>query len=191
MDILTNHQGEMTPDEKEATHIIYSAVDPLPGSRSAGTRRRDPPVLLSGVVRGFRIRAIADNIPDCPHSPGDIRHRLSVDDLCPPGTRSQEIGQIDSPEAQTFAVAQAKSGKRKSARSSAVFLKKPRADDEDSQDLTKDIDNPPAETNWIEVKACSSNSAFGPATPQPPKREPEMMLLKFATITDLDNADRV
>ena len=52
--------------------------------------------------------------------------------------------------------------------------------------MTKDMDDPQPETNLTEVKAGSSNSASGPATPQP-KRDPEMMPLKYATMTDLDD----
>ena len=52
--------------------------------------------------------------------------------------------------------------------------------------MTKDMDYPQPETNLTEVKAGSSNSVSGPATPQP-KRDPEMMPLKYATMTDLDD----
>lgn len=45
-DIVTNHQGEMTMDEEEATHIIYPAVDPLPEDYARPTFRRDKHVMI-------------------------------------------------------------------------------------------------------------------------------------------------
>lgn len=237
-DIVTNHQGEMTPDEEEATHIIYPAVDPLPEDYARPTFRRDKHVMIhwyyfpesfdTWVPNTFDL---PDNVPDCPLSPGDRwrvsaswvtdleeynewmseedyevdeagrkkvhKHRLSVDDLMSAGDEKvKKPGKLTHQKRKRSPSPQAKGGKRKSGRSPAVFQKKPRADDEESEDLTKDMDDPPAETNLTEVKASSSNSASGPATPQPPKRDPEMMPLKYATMTDLDddidraNADR-
>ncbi|KAL1396205.1 hypothetical protein pipiens_010684 [Culex pipiens pipiens] len=40
-EIVTNHQGEMTIDEKETMHIIYPAVDPLPEDYAWPMFRRD------------------------------------------------------------------------------------------------------------------------------------------------------
>lgn len=72
----------------------------------------------------------------------------------------------------------AKSGsKRKSGRSPAVFQKRPRPDDDESEDLTKDMEDPPSEPNITEVKASTTNSASGPATPNT-KRDPDMAPLK-------------
>uniref|UniRef100_A0A1Q3EY50 Putative chromatin remodeling factor subunit n=1 Tax=Culex tarsalis TaxID=7177 RepID=A0A1Q3EY50_CULTA len=237
-DIVTNHQGEMTPDEEEATHIIYPAVDPLPEDYARPTFRRDKHVMIhwyyfpesfdTWVPNTFDL---PDNVPDCPLSPGDRwrvsaswvtdleeynewmaeedyevdeagrkkvhKHRLSVDELMSAGDEKvKKPGKLAHQKRKRSPSPQAKGGKRKSGRSPAVFQKKPRADDEESEDLTKDMDDPPAETNLTEVKASSSNSASGPATPQPAKRDPEMMPLKYATMTDLDddidraNADR-
>lgn len=70
---------------------------------------------------------------------------------------------------------QMKSGKRKSGRSPAVFQKKSRADDEECEDLTKDMEDPQAEPNITEVKPSSSNSE--PATPAF-KKDPELMPIK-------------
>lgn len=80
-----------------------------------------------------------------------------------------------------------KGGKRKSGRSPATFQqKKSRADDEESEDLTKDMDDPPAEPSIQEVKPTASNSASGPATPTTTKRDPDMAPLKGSVVQDLD-----
>lgn len=68
-----------------------------------------------------------------------------------------------------------KSGKRKSGRSPAVFQKKTRAEDEESEDLTKDMEDPQVEPNITEVKPSTSSS--GPATPTT-KKDPELMPIK-------------
>lgn len=236
-DIVTNHQGEMTLDEEEATHIIYPAVDPLPEDYARPTFRRDKHVMIhwyyfpesydTWVPNTFDL---PDNVPDCPMSPGDRwrvsaswvtdledynewmaeedyevdeggrkkinKLRLGVEDLMSGGSDDKvKKSKVIHQKRKRSPSPLAKGGKRKSGRSPAVFQKKPRADDEESEDMTKDMDDPQPETNLTEVKASSSNSASGPATPQP-KRDPEMMPLKYATMTDLDddidraNADR-
>ncbi|XP_053692375.1 SWI/SNF complex subunit SMARCC1 isoform X1 [Sabethes cyaneus] len=227
-DIVTNHQGEMTPDEEEATHIVYPAVDPLPEDYARPTFRRDKHVMIhwyyfpesydTWVPNTFDL---PDNVPDCPQSPGDRwrvsaswitdleeynewmaeedyevdeagrkkihKHRLGVEDIMSGGADDKiKKAKVVHQKRKRSPSPQAKSGKRKSGRSPAVFQKKPRADDEESEDMTKDMDDPQPETNLTEVKAGSSNSASGPATPQP-KRDPEMMPLKYATMTDLDD----
>ncbi|XP_055634606.1 SWI/SNF complex subunit SMARCC1 isoform X2 [Toxorhynchites rutilus septentrionalis] len=236
-DIVTNHQGEMTLDEEEATHIIYPAVDPLPEDYARPTFRRDKHVMIhwyyfpesydTWIPNTFDL---PDNVPDYPLSPGDRwrvsaswvtdleeynewmpeedyevdeagrkklhKLRLGVEDLMA-GSGDDKVRRtkVIHQKRKRSPSPQAKGGKRKSGRSPAVFHKKTRADDEDSEDMTKDMDDPQPETNLTEVKASSSNSASGPATPQP-KRDPEMMPLKYATMTDLDddidraNADR-
>lgn len=70
---------------------------------------------------------------------------------------------------------QLKSGKRKSGRSPAVFQKKSRVDDEESEDLTKDMDDPQVEPNITEVKPSTSISE--PTTPAT-KKDPELMPIK-------------
>lgn len=235
-DIVTNHQGEMTLDEEEATHIIYPAVDPLPEDYARPMFRRDKHVMIhwyyfpesydTWVPNTFDL---PDNVPDSPMSPGDRwrvslswvtdldeynewmteedyevdeagrkkihKLRLGVEDLMSGPDDKIKKAKVVHQKRKRSPSPPLKGGKRKSGRSPAVFQKKPRADDEESEDMTKDMDDPQPETNLTEVKASSSNSASGPATPQP-KRDPEMMPIKYATMTDLDeeidraNADR-
>lgn len=235
-DIVTNHQGEMTLDEEEATHIIYPAVDPLPEDYARPTFRRDKHVMIhwyyfpesydTWVPNTFDL---PDNVPDSPMSPGDRwrvslswvtdldeynewmaeedyevdedgrkkvhKLRLGVEDLMSGVDDKIKKSKVVHQKRKRSPSPPLKGGKRKSGRSPAVFQKKPRADDEESEDMTKDMDDPQPETNLTEVKASSSNSTSGPATPQP-KRDPEMMPIKYATMTDLDeeidraNADR-
>lgn len=228
-EIVTNHQGEMTLDEEEATHIIYPAVDPLPEEYARVTFKREKYVMIhwyyfpeshdTWVLNTFDI---PENVPEYPMSPGDTRwrvttswvtdlddynewmceedyevdeagrkkihkFRLGVEDLMGGGSDDKiKKAKVVHQKRRRSPSPQAKSGKRKSGRSPAVFQKKPRADDEESEDMTKDMDDPQPETNLTEVKGGSSNSASGPATPQP-KRDPDMMPIKYATMTDLDD----
>lgn len=80
---------------------------------------------------------------------------------------------------------QPKGGKRKSGRSPAVFQKKTRQEDEESEDLTKDMEDPPFEANVTEVKQVT-NSVTGPATPTT-KKDPDMLPLKGSNLQDLDD----
>lgn len=45
-EILENHQGTITDNEKEATHIIYPNVDPLPEDFARPTFRRGKHVMI-------------------------------------------------------------------------------------------------------------------------------------------------
>lgn len=225
-EIISNHQGEITEDEEEATHIVYGMVDPLPEDYARPSFKREKNVMLhwyyfpesydSWVPNTFDL---PDNIPDCPQSPGDKwrvsaswvidletynewmaeedyevdeqgrkkvnKHRLSVEDLMStPMDEKKKLAsktkrkRSPSPPAKT-------SGKRKSGRSPAVFSKRTRPEDDESEDLTKDMEDPPSEPNITEVKPNTSTLVSGPATPTT-KRDPDMLPLKGATVQDLD-----
>lgn len=45
-DIITNHQGEVTEDEEEATHIIFPVADPLAEEYARPSFKRDKHVML-------------------------------------------------------------------------------------------------------------------------------------------------
>uniref|UniRef100_U5EUD6 Putative chromatin remodeling factor subunit n=1 Tax=Corethrella appendiculata TaxID=1370023 RepID=U5EUD6_9DIPT len=225
-DIISNHQGEITEDEDEATHIVYNAADPLLDDYARPNFRRDKHVMMhwyyfpesydSWIPINFDL---PDNVPDCPGSPGERwrvsaawvydlnewnewmaeedyevdeqgrkkihKFRIGVDDFVFSGGEDKSKKQILKPSKRRRSPSPvAKSGKRKSGRSPAVFKKNLRDDDE-SEDLTKDLDDPQAEPNITEVKPGPSSSTSGPATPQP-KRDPESMPIKGATLTDLD-----
>jgi SWI/SNF related-matrix-associated actin-dependent regulator of chromatin subfamily C len=110
--------------------------------------------------------------------------RLSVEDLMSAGDsdKSKKIGAKGKRKRSPSP----KGAKRKSGRSPAVFQqKKTRADDDESEDLTKDMDDPPAEPNIQEVKPTTSSSTSGPATPTT-KRDPDMTPLKGGVVQDLD-----
>lgn len=78
---ITNHQGEITEEEDEATHIIYPIVDPLPEEYARPNFRRDKNVMIhwyyfpesydSWVTNNFDL---PENIPENPQSPGDRWH---------------------------------------------------------------------------------------------------------------------
>lgn len=102
--------------------------------------------------------------------------RLSVEDLMNPGDdKRRKIKRKHSPSPP------AKSGKRKSGRSPAIG-KKSRLDDE-TEDLTREMDDPMPEPNITEVNP--------PVVAPPPtgKKDHELQPLKGGSITDLDEAD--
>nr|CAH7717470.1 unnamed protein product [Callosobruchus chinensis] len=74
-----------------------------------------------------------------------------------------------------------KVGKRKSGRSPAVG-KKTRPEDPESEDLTKDMEEPTPEPNIVEVNSNGSNS-------QPTKKDHELQPLKGGSITDLEETE--
>lgn len=45
-EILQNHQGEITDDEEDATHIIYPIIDPLPEDFARPTFRRGKHIMI-------------------------------------------------------------------------------------------------------------------------------------------------
>lgn len=107
------------------------------------------------------------------------RLRLSVDDLIGQSTEEKSKKKISEPKKRKRSPSpQMKMGsKRKTGRSPATFSKGRRVDDDESEDLTKDMDDPVAEPNIIEVKPSSSHSISGPGTPTP-KKDPETQPMK-------------
>lgn len=114
------------------------------------------------------------------------RFRLSVDDLMSAGDSDKGKKQIGAKVSKRKRSPSPKGAKRKSGRSPAVFQqKKTRPEDDESEDLTKDMDDPPAEPNIQEVKPSASSTVSGPATPTT-KRDPDMAPLKGGLVQDLD-----
>lgn len=112
--------------------------------------------------------------------------RLSVEDLMSAGDSDKSKKQIAA-KGKRKRSPSPKGAKRKSGRSPAVFQqKKTRPDDDESEDLTKDMDDPPAEPNIQEVKPSASSSVSGPATPTTTKRDPDMAPIKGGVVQDLD-----
>ncbi|KRT79087.1 hypothetical protein AMK59_7765 [Oryctes borbonicus] len=109
------------------------------------------------------------------------RMRMSVEDLMNPSgdlDRKKKNKRKRSPSPPLK-----NTGKRKSGRSPAV-CKKTRPEDAESEDLTKDMEEPTVEPNITEVS---------PATPVPPgqptKKDHELQPLKGGSITDLDETE--
>uniref|UniRef100_A0A1B0DH08 Uncharacterized protein n=2 Tax=Phlebotomus papatasi TaxID=29031 RepID=A0A1B0DH08_PHLPP len=77
-DIIMKHQGELTEDEEEATHIIYPVIDPLPEEYARPAFKRDKNVMMhwyyfpesydSWLPNNFDL---PDLVPDNLPSPGD------------------------------------------------------------------------------------------------------------------------
>lgn len=117
------------------------------------------------------------------------KHRMSVDEMMqdekrvvkPAGKQKRKRSPSPAPKGV---------GKRKSGRSPAVVPKKARgvAEIEDEEDLTRDMEDPPAEPNITEVVAKPSTNS--PATQTNSKQrstaDNDMLPLKGGTVADLD-----
>lgn len=115
--------------------------------------------------------------------------RLTIDDLMSAGEGGSEKGGKKPTSAKMKrkrSPSPKGAGKRKTGRFPGINQKKTRGDDEESEDLTKDMEDPPAEPNIQEVKPSVSASASGPATPTVTKRDPDMTPLKGGLVQDLD-----
>ncbi|XP_067645841.1 SWI/SNF complex subunit SMARCC2 isoform X2 [Eurosta solidaginis] len=121
------------------------------------------------------------------------KHRMSVDDMMSFGT--DEKKRVCSGVSGTTAGKQkrrrspspntSKPGKRK--RSPAVLHKKLRNEDDD-EDLTRDMDDPPAEPNVQEVvKSAPMQSTASPAPGGKSRADNDMIPIKSGTMTDLDD----
>ncbi|XP_017119040.1 SWI/SNF complex subunit SMARCC2 isoform X2 [Drosophila elegans] len=122
------------------------------------------------------------------------KQRMSIDDIMSFGdekkkpTASSGGGKQKrrrSPSPATSA-STSKPGKRK--RSPAVVHKKSRNDDDD-EDLTRDLDDPPAEPNVQEVHKANAalQSTASPAPGGKSRGDNDMMPIKGGTMTDLDD----
>ncbi|XP_065354903.1 SWI/SNF complex subunit SMARCC2 isoform X2 [Calliphora vicina] len=119
------------------------------------------------------------------------KQRLSIDDIMSGGIDEKKKVVSGTPVAvkqkrrRSPSPSSSKSGKRK--RSPAVLHKKSRNDEED-EDLTRDMDDPPAETNLQEViKTTSLQSTASPAPASKSRADNDMMPIKGGTLTDLDD----
>ncbi|KAM7362775.1 SWI/SNF- related protein mor isoform 2-T2 [Cochliomyia hominivorax] len=119
------------------------------------------------------------------------KQRLSIDDIMSGGIDDKKKAASGTPAAakqkrrRSPSPSSSKPGKRK--RSPAVLHKKSRNDEED-EDLTRDMEDPPAETNLQEVvKTTSLQSTASPAPASKSRADNDMMPIKGGTLTDLDD----
>ncbi|XP_011294383.1 SWI/SNF complex subunit SMARCC2 isoform X2 [Musca domestica] len=118
--------------------------------------------------------------------------RLSIDDIMSGGVdEKKKVAGSATPAAakqkrrRSPSPSSSKSGKRK--RSPAVLHKKSRNDEED-EDLTRDMEDPPAETNLQEViKSNTLQSTASPAPGSKSRADNDMVPIKGGTLTDLDD----
>ncbi|XP_044314545.1 SWI/SNF complex subunit SMARCC2 isoform X2 [Drosophila rhopaloa] len=122
------------------------------------------------------------------------KQRMSIDDIMSFGDEKKKPATSSgggktkrrrSPSPATSA-STSKPGKRK--RSPAVVHKKSRNDDDD-EDLTRDLDDPPAEPNVQEVHKANAalQSTASPAPGGKSRGDNDMMPIKGGTMTDLDD----
>ncbi|KAH8383098.1 hypothetical protein KR009_006768 [Drosophila setifemur] len=121
------------------------------------------------------------------------KQRMSIDDIMsfgdekkkPTASSGGKQKRRRSPSPATSA-STSKPGKRK--RSPAVVHKKSRNDDDD-EDLTRDLDDPPAEPNVQEVHKANAapQSTASPAPGGKSRGDNDMMPIKGGTMTDLDD----
>ncbi|XP_061399718.1 SWI/SNF complex subunit SMARCC2 [Musca vetustissima] len=118
--------------------------------------------------------------------------RLSIDDIMSGGVDDKKKAAGGATPAgakqkrrRSPSPSSSKPGKRK--RSPAVLHKKSRNDEED-EDLTRDMEDPPAETNLQEViKSNTLQSTASPAPGSKSRADNDMVPIKGGTLTDLDD----
>ncbi|XP_073832088.1 SWI/SNF- related protein mor isoform X2 [Musca autumnalis] len=118
--------------------------------------------------------------------------RLSIDDIMSGGVDEKKKAAGGATPAaakqkrrRSPSPSSSKPGKRK--RSPAVLHKKSRNDEED-EDLTRDMEDPPAETNLQEViKSNTLQSTASPAPGSKSRADNDMVPIKGGTLTDLDD----
>ncbi|XP_072401811.1 SWI/SNF complex subunit SMARCC2 isoform X1 [Diabrotica undecimpunctata] len=104
---------------------------------------------------------------------------MSVEDLINP---SDERSKKNKGKRKRSPSPPSKIGKRKSGRSPAVG-KKTRPEDPESEDLTKDMDEPTPEPNIVEVTPSPTPNN------QPTKKDHELQPLKGGSITDIEESE--
>ncbi|KAK6639223.1 hypothetical protein RUM43_007493 [Polyplax serrata] len=218
-DIIKRHQGTVTDNEDEATHIIYPPCDPLDEEFARPSMKRDKNVLIHWYyfpdshdswiqaelpveppdsppvhVGAWRVAATwvleleqynewmteEDYEVDETGKKKVHKLRLSVDDLMAssdPSSKKKPNKRKKSPSPPPKSVS-----KRKSARgppTPAVNNKKYKGEEE-SEDLTKDMEDPPSDTNIQEVNCTKPGTS---------KKESDLQPIKGGTMTDLEEAD--
>ncbi|XP_037946414.1 SWI/SNF complex subunit SMARCC2 isoform X2 [Teleopsis dalmanni] len=117
------------------------------------------------------------------------KQRLSIDDIMSFGNDDKKKSNASSVPKQkrrrSPSPSSSKPGKRK--RSPAVMPKKLR-NDEDDEDLTRDMEDPPSEPNIQEVvKATPLQTTSSPAPGGKSRADNDMLPIKGGTVTDLDD----
>ncbi|KAK3919431.1 SWI/SNF complex subunit SMARCC2 [Frankliniella fusca] len=213
-ELVKKHQGNITENEAEASHIIYPVCDPLDEEYARPVLRRDRMVMMHWYY--FPDSYDSWNSVELPVDPPDSpaphteawrvganwiiemeqynewmneedfevdesgkkkvhKLRISVDDvmsLSDPSSKKGKPKRKRSPSPPP-------KGKRKSGRSPAVVVGKKHKGDNDDDDLTKDIDDPPAEPNVSEVNVSK------PALSS--KKDSDLQPVKGGTVHDLDD----
>lgn len=214
-EVVKKHQGNVTENEAEATHIIFPPCDPLDEEYARPVLRRDRMVMMHWYY--FPDSYDSWNNVELPVDPPDSpaphteawrvganwalemeqynewmneedyevdesgkkkvhKLRISVDDvmsLSDPSSKKGKIKRKRSPSPPP------KAGKRKSGRSPAVVVGKKHKGDNDDDDLTKDMEDPPAEPSVAEVNVSK------PAMSS--KKDSDLQPVKGGTVHDLDD----
>ncbi|KAK7864658.1 hypothetical protein R5R35_012427 [Gryllus longicercus] len=213
-DTIKRHQGSLTDNEEEATHIIYPPCDPFEEEYARPTMKRDRMVLLHWYYfPDSHDTWVNMELPvEPPDSP--IPHtgpwrvaamwaldleqynewmteedyevdengrkkvhklRLCVEDLM---STSDPDRTKKKPKRKRSPSPPPKQIKRKSGRSPAVGVSKKHKGEEEADDLTKDMEEPPAEPNIQEVTILKPGSSS--------KKDSDLQPIKGGTVTDLD-----
>ncbi|XP_057376091.1 SWI/SNF complex subunit SMARCC2-like isoform X2 [Daphnia carinata] len=240
-EIVKRHQGLVAENEAEATHIVYSATDPLEEEYARPLFRRDrntllhwyyfpdsydkwdtidlpvdPPELsdylesLNEPHKTYRVAANwlldldqynewmneEDYEVDVNGKKKVHRLRLSVEDLMM-GSENKQKGKTlkrrrspspagsGSTKTVTTPATAGGAGKRKGVRPS-LLGKKFKGGEDDSDDLTRDMEDPPSDTNLREVEVPKAHPVPGGPLPATIKKDADWMPTKGAALTDLD-----
>lgn len=213
-DIIKRHQGSITDNEEDATHIIYPSCDPLDEEYARPTMKRDRMVLLhwyyfpdshdtwtnvelpvdppdSPVPHTGTWRVTAMWVLDLDqynewmteedYEVDEGGHkkihklRLSVDDLM---SQSDPDRNKKKPKRKRSPSPIPKRDKRKSGRSPAASGSKKHKSEEEADDLTKEMEEPPPEPNIQEVTVPKPGSSS--------KKDNDLQPIKGGTMTELE-----
>ncbi|VVC40429.1 Homeobox domain-like,BRCT domain,SMARCC, N-terminal,SANT/Myb domain,SWIRM domain,SANT domain,SMARCC [Cinara cedri] len=219
-DIIKRHQGTITENEQEATHILFPVVDPLdeeyarpvyknkerwtqmhwyyfPDSHDSWVNIElpvEPPEVLYGNQHPTPWRVTASWVLDLDTYNEWMNEedyevdetgkkkvhklRLSVEDFMSndpsSGKKKQKRKRTPSPPS--------KPNKRKSGRGSSVMSVKKNKVDDDSDDLTRDLEDPISEPNISEINVNVSQVKTGSSS----KKDSDSQPIRSGTLMDLD-----
>ncbi|XP_026812991.1 SWI/SNF complex subunit SMARCC2 isoform X1 [Rhopalosiphum maidis] len=220
-DIIKRHQGTLTENEQEATHVLFPVVDPLdeeyarpvyknkerwiqmhwyyfPDSHDSWVTTElpvEPPEVLYGNQHPTPWRVTASWVLDLDTYNEWMNEedyevdetgkkkvhklRLSVEDFM----SNDPSGGKKKPKRKRTPSPPSKPNKRKSGRGGSVMSVKKNKVDDDSDDLTRDLEDPISEPNISEVNLNISQIKTGSSSS---KKDSDSQPIRSGTLMDLD-----
>ncbi|XP_050546490.1 SWI/SNF complex subunit SMARCC2 isoform X2 [Daktulosphaira vitifoliae] len=220
-EIIKRHQGTITENEQEATHIVYPNVDPIDEEYARPVYKNrerwsllhwyyfpdsydswvnvdlpvDPPELLYCNQHSSPWRVTSSWVLDTDvHNEWMNEEDYEVDDTGKKTAHKLRLSVEDlmnndlssgkkKPKRKRTPSPPSKPNKRKSGRGSSVMSLKKNKVDDDSDDLTRDLDDPISEPNISEISVNLNQSKTGSSSS---KKDSDSQPLRSGTLMDLD-----